>query len=71
MNRHRIKIRRKNHPDLAFIGEGEWAAIAPELLWAVWGTVLGVATLASYWRHAVGVDTAGAARTTKGQNRYE
>jgi hypothetical protein len=27
-----------------------WAAIAPELLWPVWGAALGVATLAYYYR---------------------
>lgn len=34
----------------AFIGEGDWAAIAPELLWPVWGATLGAATLAYYYR---------------------
>jgi len=32
-------------------GEGEnWGAIAPELLWPIWGVALGLATLAYYYR---------------------
>jgi len=31
-------------------GEGNWAAIAPELVWPVWGVALGAATLAYYYR---------------------
>jgi hypothetical protein len=32
-------------------GEGEnWAALAPELLWPIWGVSLGMATLAYYFR---------------------
>lgn len=34
----------------AFIDEGDWAALAPELLWPVWGVALGAATLAYYYR---------------------
>lgn len=33
-----------------FIGEGDWAALAPELLWPVWGVALAAATLAYYYR---------------------
>ncbi len=32
------------------LGNGNWAAIAPELLWPVWGLALGAATLAYYYR---------------------
>ena len=39
----------------AILGEGvlsaeNWAALAPELLWPLWGAALGVATLAYYYR---------------------
>ena len=39
----------------AILGEGvlsaeNWAALAPELLWPVWGVALGAATLAYYYR---------------------
>jgi len=39
----------------AILGEGvlsarNWAALAPELLWPLWGGALGVATLAYYYR---------------------
>lgn len=34
----------------SFVGEGDWAALAPELLWPIWGTALGAATLAYYYR---------------------
>ena len=39
----------------AILGEGmlsseNWAALAPELLWPVWGAALGAATLAYYYR---------------------
>jgi hypothetical protein len=41
----------------SFFGEGEmalggenWAMLAPELLWPLWGFALGVATLAYYRR---------------------
>jgi hypothetical protein len=39
----------------AVLGEGvlgaeNWAALAPELLWTVWGVALGAATLAYYYR---------------------
>jgi hypothetical protein len=30
--------------------EDDWAALAPELLWPVWGAALGAATLAYYLR---------------------
>jgi hypothetical protein len=33
-----------------FLDEGDWAALAPELLWPVWGVALGAATLAYYYR---------------------
>ncbi len=33
-----------------FGNELQWAAIAPELLWPVWGAALGAATLAYYYR---------------------
>ncbi len=35
--------------DLVFSAEN-WAALAPELLWPVWGAALGAATLAYYYR---------------------
>jgi hypothetical protein len=39
----------------AILGEGtlsaeNWAALAPELLWPLWGVALGAATLAYYYR---------------------
>jgi hypothetical protein len=39
----------------AILGEGvlsaeNWAALGPELLWPLWGGVLGAATLAYYYR---------------------
>lgn len=34
----------------AFIDPEDWAALAPELLWQVWGIALGAATLAYYLR---------------------
>ncbi len=34
----------------AFVDEADWAALAPELLWPVWGAALGAATLAYYYR---------------------
>lgn len=39
----------------AILGEGvmsaeNWAALAPELLWPLWGAALGTATLACYYR---------------------
>ncbi len=39
----------------AILGEGvlsveNWAALAPELLWPLWGVALGAATLAYYFR---------------------
>jgi hypothetical protein len=39
----------------AILGEGvlsaeNWAALAPELLWPVWGVALGAGTLAYYYR---------------------
>jgi hypothetical protein len=39
----------------AILGEGvltgeNWAALAPELLWPIWGVALGAATLAYYYR---------------------
>jgi len=33
-----------------FIGEGDWAALAPELLWPVWGVALAAVALAYYYR---------------------
>lgn len=30
--------------------EASWTTVGPELLWPVWGTVLGAATLAYYYR---------------------
>lgn len=33
-----------------FIDEGDWAALAPELLWPLWGVALAAATLAYYYR---------------------
>jgi hypothetical protein len=30
--------------------EDNWAALAPELLWPLWGAALGAATLAYYYR---------------------
>lgn len=33
-----------------FVSEEDWAALAPELLWPVWGAALGTATLAYYYR---------------------
>jgi hypothetical protein len=34
----------------ALIDEEDWAALAPELLWPIWGVALGAATLAYYFR---------------------
>ena len=34
----------------SFVDGGDWAAIAPELLWPIWGAALGAATLAYYYR---------------------
>jgi hypothetical protein len=34
----------------ALIDEEDWAALAPELLWPIWGVALGAATLAYYLR---------------------
>lgn len=33
-----------------FIGDEDWVALAPELLWPVWGVALAAATLAYYLR---------------------
>jgi hypothetical protein len=33
-----------------------WAALAPELLWPVWGFALGAATLAYYFRRTATVE---------------
>ena len=33
-----------------FIDEEDWAALAPELLWPLWGVALAAATLAYYYR---------------------
>jgi hypothetical protein len=33
-----------------FIDDEDWAALAPELLWPLWGVALGAATLAYYYR---------------------
>jgi hypothetical protein len=33
-----------------FIDEEDWAALAPELLWPLWGIALAAATLAYYYR---------------------
>jgi hypothetical protein len=32
------------------LGAENWAALAPELLWPLWGAALGAATLAYYYR---------------------
>lgn len=34
----------------SFVGEEDWAALAPELLWPIWGAALSAATLAYYYR---------------------
>jgi hypothetical protein len=36
--------------DMLLTLEGDWAALAPELLWPVWGGALASATLAYYQR---------------------
>jgi hypothetical protein len=43
-----------------FIDAGDWAALAPELLWPLWGVALAAATLAYYFRRrATGTDPNG------------
>jgi hypothetical protein len=33
-----------------FVGDDDWAALAPELLWPLWGVALALATLAYFYR---------------------
>ena len=33
-----------------FVGDEDWAALAPELLWPLWGVALALATQAYYYR---------------------
>ncbi len=40
--------------DIRLTLENDWAALAPELLWPVWGVALGVATFAYYRRRRAG-----------------
>jgi hypothetical protein len=46
------------------LGE-DWAAIAPELLWPIWGVALGAATLAYYLRRRGEAGAAAGARRNK------
>jgi hypothetical protein len=41
--------------------EDNWAALAPELLWPLWGAALGAATLAYYYRRRGGCNHCGRA----------
>jgi hypothetical protein len=46
----RLTLRGAMSESFTFVGQEDWAALAPELLWPLWGVALAAATLAYYYR---------------------
>jgi hypothetical protein len=46
----RLTLRGAISESFTFVGQEDWAALAPELLWPLWGVALAAATLAYYYR---------------------